>query len=68
MSQDLVGLIFMACIAACFAAVMVLMADIARPTPQGGSTAVVVSYASRPATCVPARSVVVRQVRGRHRK
>jgi hypothetical protein len=69
MSQDLVGLILGACFIACVAVVLTVFADIARPTPQGGSTAVrIVSYATRPATCVPARTVATSRTRGRHRR
>lgn len=69
MDQNLVGLIFAVCMVACVAVVLTAFADIARPTPQGGSTAVrMVSYVDRPATCVPARTAATQaRTRGRHR-
>ena len=68
MDPNVVGLVFAVAIVACVGAVLMAMDDISRDTPQGGSTAVrMVSYAARPATCVPARTVATRSG-GRHRK
>lgn len=68
MDPNLIGAVLATCLVLCVGAVLMLMAQIAEDTPQGGSTAVrVVSYAARPATCVPARTVATRS-RGRHRK
>lgn len=69
MDPDVVGLVFAVVIAACAGAVLIALDDISRDRPQGGRTAMpIVTYATGPATCVPARTVAVRRTRGRHRK
>lgn len=70
MDQDVVGLVFAVVFVAVAGAVLMAMDDITRDRPQGGRTAMpIVTYAVRPATCVPARTAVARRTRrGRHRK
>ncbi len=68
MSQDVVGFVLALAFVVCAGAVLMLMDDISRDTPQGGRTAVKVTYATRPATCVPARTVATHRRGGRHRR
>lgn len=71
MNPNVIGLVFAVLLAGTAAAVLTLMADIARDTPQGGRTAVpVMTYAgsASPVPPAPRREAVPARSTGRHRK
>lgn len=66
-----IGLVFTVALVATVTAVLMAMADVARHRPQGGSTAIVVRYATEepPRVRVPSRPLLDRyRHEGRHRK